>query len=83
MHQEREYPGARDRAPSSRNPDFAALARAYGASWRDRDRTADFAPAFERCLAAGKPALIDLVVDQDQISPRATLSGLRAAALKQ
>jgi acetolactate synthase-1/2/3 large subunit len=81
MHQERHYP-ARVIATDLVNPDFAALARAYGLHGETVERTEDFAPAFERCRKAGGPSLIELRIEQDQISPRATLSGLRAAALK-
>ena len=45
-------------------------------------RTADFAPAFERAWAAGKPALIELRIDPDAITPATTLSAIRAKALK-
>lgn len=78
MHQERFYPG-RISGTDLVNPDFAALARAYGLRGETVERTADFAPAFERCRASGGPSLIELRIEQDQISPRATLSGLRAA----
>jgi acetolactate synthase-1/2/3 large subunit len=80
MHQEREYQG-RVIATRLRNPDFAALARAYGAHGETVTETAAFAPAFERCLAAGKPALIDLVVDPEAITTRTTLTEIREAAL--
>jgi acetolactate synthase-1/2/3 large subunit len=45
-------------------------------------KTAEFAPAFQRALASGKPAIIELRIDPEAITPSATLSGLRAAALK-
>ncbi len=80
MHQERDYPG-RISGTDLINPDFAALARAYGLHGETVTRTDDFFPAFERCRAAGGPSLIELQIEQDQISPRATLSGLRAAGL--
>jgi len=78
MHQEKFYPG-RVSGTDLVNPDFAALARAYGLHGETVERTKDFAPAFERCQSSGGPSLIELRVEQDQISPRATLSGLRAA----
>ncbi len=80
MHQEREYPG-RVLGTGLSNPDFAALARAYGAHGETVSETAAFAPAFERALAAGKPALLDLHIDPEAITPRASLSDIRAAAL--
>jgi acetolactate synthase I/II/III large subunit len=79
MHQEREYPG-RVIGTALRNPDFAALARAYGLHGETVRRTAEFAPALERALAAGGPALIDLIYDPDMITPNTTLSAIRAQA---
>jgi acetolactate synthase-1/2/3 large subunit len=79
MHHERAYPG-REIATELRNPDFVALARAYGAYGALVERTEEFAPAFEAALAAGLPALLELRVDPELLSPRTTLSGLRAAA---
>jgi acetolactate synthase-1/2/3 large subunit len=81
MHQEREYPG-RVYGTSLANPDFAALARAYGALGETVERTAEFAPAFERALAYGGPALLELRIDPEAITPRTTLSAIREAALK-
>jgi acetolactate synthase-1/2/3 large subunit len=81
MHQEREYPG-RVYGTDLRNPDFAAYARAFGGHGETVERTADFAPAFERAAASGKPALIEVRIDPDAISPAATLSGIREKALK-
>src|SRR4029078_4040538 len=54
MHQERNYP-ARVSGTDLVNPDFAALARAYGAHGETVLRTEEFAPAFERAVAAGAP----------------------------
>ncbi len=68
MHQEREYPG-RISATQLRNPDFVALARAFGAHGELVERTEDFAAAFERAQASGKPALIELRTDPQQITP--------------
>lgn len=80
MHQEREYP-ARISGTELVNPDFAAYARSFGAEGEVVARTADFAPAFERALRAAKPSLIELRIDPEQISPRTTLSEIRAASL--
>jgi len=80
MHQEREYPG-RVSGTELANPDFAAYARAFGGHGETVARTADFAPAFQRALASGKPAIVELKIDPEAITPSATLSGLRAAAL--
>ncbi len=81
MHQERFYPG-RVIGTDLVNPDFAALARSYGLDGQTVERTEDFAAAFDRAQASGGPALIELKIEQDQISPRATLSGLRGAAAR-
>lgn len=81
MHQEREYP-ARVYATALHNPDFAALARAYGAHGETVDQTAQFAPAFERAAASGKPALIEVRIDPQAITTSTTLDAIRARALK-
>ena len=81
MHQERHYPG-RVSGTELVNPDFAALARAYGLHGETVTKTADFAAAFERAWAAPQAALIELQVDPDAITPRTTLSAIRAEAAK-
>ena len=81
LHQERSYPG-RVHGTSLVNPDFAALARAYGATGEIITRTDQFAPAFERALVAGGPALLELRIDPEAITPSTTLSALRAAAVE-
>jgi acetolactate synthase-1/2/3 large subunit len=81
MHQEREYPG-RVSGTALRNPDFAALARAYGLHGETVEKTADFAPAFERSWQARTSSLIELRMDPEAITTRTTLSAIRAAALK-
>lgn len=77
MHQERQFPG-RVIGTGLENPDFPALARAYGGHGVRVERTEDFEAAFEGALASGKPALIELPVDPERISPRVKLSELRA-----
>jgi len=81
MHQEREYP-ARVYGTSLVNPDFAALARAYGAHGETVEETAQFAPAFERSIAAGIPALIEVRIDPQAITTSTTLDAIRARSLK-
>ena len=76
MHQEREYPG-RVSGTDIVNPDFAALARAYGGHGETVEKTADFAPAFERALASGKPSIIEIKLDAEAITPARTLSQIR------
>ena len=77
MHQERNYP-ARVSGTDLRNPDFAALARAYGAHGETVTATAEFAPAFERARDSGKPALLHLKLDPQALTPNASLDALRA-----
>jgi acetolactate synthase-1/2/3 large subunit len=79
MHQEREYP-ARVVATELRNPDFAALARAYGGFGATVEKTADFAEAFAAARASGKPAILHLKVDPQAITPATTLDGIRQKA---
>ena len=81
MHQEKHYPG-RVSGTSLSNPDFAALARAYGLNGETVENTADFEAAFERAWNAKTAALLELRIDPDAISPRTTLSAIRAEALK-
>lgn len=80
MHQERTYPG-RPSATNLVNPDFAVLARSYGAFGETVKNTAEFGPAFERARASGKPAILHLKLDPEAITPAASLSQIRTAAL--
>ena len=80
MHQERSFPG-RVHATSLINPDFAALARAYGAYGERLERDADFPAAFARAREARVPAVLHLAVDPEAITPAETLSGLYADAV--
>ncbi|HVJ51399.1 MAG TPA: thiamine pyrophosphate-binding protein [Aliidongia sp.] len=80
MHQERRYP-ERVSGTELLNPDFAAYARAFGAYGETVERTEDFAPAFERARKAGVAALLELKLDPEAITPRQSLSQIRAAAL--
>ncbi|MFC3075161.1 thiamine pyrophosphate-binding protein [Shinella pollutisoli] len=76
MHQEREYPG-RVSATDLTNPDFAALAVAYGGHGETVEKTEDFAPAFLRARESGKPAIIEIRLDPEAITPTRTLSDIR------
>jgi len=64
------------------NPEFAAFARAFGCVGEIVAETAQFAPALERARASGKPAVIELRIDPQAITPNTTLDKIRAAALK-
>ncbi|HEX2582261.1 MAG TPA: thiamine pyrophosphate-binding protein [Dongiaceae bacterium] len=81
MHQERTYPG-RVSGTALRNPDFAALARAYGLHAERVESGAEFGPAFLRAKQAGRPALLHLLLDPEALTPRQSLSQIRASAIK-
>ena len=82
MHQERKYPG-RVYGTHLQNPDFAAYARAFGAFGETVESTEQFAPAFERALAANVPALLELRLSEEVITPTTTLTAIRERALQQ
>jgi acetolactate synthase I/II/III large subunit len=79
MHQERHYPG-RVVGTDLRNPDFVAYARAFGAHGALVERSEDFGAALDEALACAGPALVELRVDPQAITPRQTLDEIRAAA---
>jgi acetolactate synthase-1/2/3 large subunit len=81
MHQERDYPG-RVSGTGLTNPDFAAYARAFGGHGETVERTSDFAGAYLRARASGKPAIIEVKLDPEAITPTRTLSQIRDAARK-
>lgn len=81
MFQEREFP-ARVVATDLRNPDFAALARSFGGHGETVNRTQDFAPALERAMASGQPALLHCRISPEAINATMTLSKIRETALK-
>lgn len=81
MHQEKHYPG-RISATHLQNPDFAAYARAFGGHGERVESTDQFAAAFERAVASGKPAIVHCLIDPEAITPTTTISKLRAAAQK-
>jgi acetolactate synthase I/II/III large subunit len=80
MHQERLFPG-RVVATDLVNPDFVAWARAFGAHGDLVLRSDDFPEAFERALSEPRPSLLELRVDPEAITPRQTLSEIRAEAI--
>ncbi|MFD1331792.1 thiamine pyrophosphate-binding protein [Methylopila musalis] len=81
MHQERAYPG-RPFGTALASPDFAALARAYGAEAFSVTQAGAFAPAFAAARASERPALIHVTLDPEALSPTATVAGLRALAAR-
>jgi len=68
MHQERRFPG-RVSATDLRTPDFVALAKSFGAYAERIEWTDEFAAAFERAVESRRPALLELCVDRNQITP--------------
>jgi acetolactate synthase-1/2/3 large subunit len=79
MHQERDHP-ERVVGTDLQNPDFVRLGEAFGAHSERVARSEDFPAAFARALAAGRPALLELAVDPELLSTRATVSSLRERA---
>ncbi len=75
MHQERRFP-TRTHATDIVNPDFAAIARAYGAFGATVAATEEFAPALQNALDAQAPAILHLLLDPEAITPDSTLSAL-------
>ncbi|MEL7258279.1 MAG: thiamine pyrophosphate-binding protein [Pseudomonadota bacterium] len=80
-HQERHFP-ERVSGTDMVNPDFPALAKAYGFHAERVERTEDFAAAFERALASETGAVLDLNVSAEALTPRQSLSEMRAAGLR-
>jgi acetolactate synthase-1/2/3 large subunit len=60
-----------------RNPDFAALGRDFGGYGERIVRTEDFAPAFERALSSGKPAILHCIADPQALTPDFALDAIR------
>jgi acetolactate synthase-1/2/3 large subunit len=81
MHQEREYPTHVSGSNLS-NPDFCALARAYGYAAELVKTTAEFEPALLRALQSDKGTLIEIPLDPEVITTRGTLSAITQTALK-
>ena len=79
MYQERTYPG-RVSGTALTNPDFSKWIEAFGGHGEVVAATAEFAPAFRRAAASGKPAVIELRMSPEQITSRATIAQLRAGA---
>jgi acetolactate synthase I/II/III large subunit len=81
MHQERDYPRHVSGSELA-NPDFVALARAYGYAGVRITRTAEFEPELLAALERQAGTVIEVVLDPEVITTRASLSAIRAAALK-
>jgi acetolactate synthase I/II/III large subunit len=81
MHQEKTFPG-RISGTALTNPDFARFIESFGGHGEVVERTDDLVPAFERARASGKPALIEVRTDPEQITNRSTIAQLREQARK-
>jgi acetolactate synthase-1/2/3 large subunit len=81
MHQEREYP-QRVAGTALQNPDFAALARAYGYAGVRIQRSADFEAELLAALARPQGTLIEVMLEPELISTRGTLGGITQVALQ-
>jgi acetolactate synthase I/II/III large subunit len=81
MHQQRDYP---DHVSGTQlvNPDFAALARAYGYAGVRITRTAEFEPQLVAAMERKGGTLIEVMLDPEAITTRATLTSIAAAARK-
>lgn len=77
MYQERTYPG-RISGTMLTNPDFARLIEAFGGHGEVVSQTGQFSAAWERAVASGRPALIEVRTDPEQITSRTTITALRA-----
>ena len=80
MHQEREFPTHQSGSKLA-NPDFVALARAYGYEGVRVERTSEFEPAFVAALGRDQGTLIEVMLDEDVITTRGTLTTIRETAL--
>lgn len=81
MHQERNYPGRVSGTDlAAGNPDFTALARAYGAHAERVETTAQFADAFRRADAHDGPSVLEIMIDPEAMTPAMSLSQIREAA---
>ena len=81
MHQEREFPG-RVSGSDLFNPDFSALARAYGWLAQTITQTSEFEGAFAQALKSMQPTLLHIKLDAEVSTSRTTLTAIRDSALK-
>jgi len=81
MYQERAYPG-RVSGTALTNPDFARFIESFGGHGEVVTTTAEMVPAFQRAKASGKPAIIEVRTNPEQVTNRATIGQIRAQAAK-
>ena len=66
---QKELYGGRTYAVDYQNPDFGALARVFGAHGEQVRQPGDLEGALRRALDSGKPAVVDVLIDQDTLAP--------------
>jgi acetolactate synthase-1/2/3 large subunit len=76
MYQERVYPG-RVSGTQLTNPDFAKFIESFGGYGETVEKDGELVPAFQRALASGKPAVIEVRMNPEQVTHRATIEQLR------
>lgn len=81
MYQERTYPH-RVSGTALTNPDFARFIEAFGGHGEVVEKTEDMVPAVQRALASGKPAIVEIRMNPEQVTNRATIADLRAQSGK-
>jgi acetolactate synthase-1/2/3 large subunit len=81
MYQERTYPG-RVSGTALTNPDFARFIEAFGGHGETVERTEELVPAVQRAMASGKPAIVEVRTNPEQVTNRATIAQLRDQAKK-
>ena len=81
MYQERTYPH-RVSGTALTNPDFAKFIEAFGGHGEVVETTEELVPAVQRALASGKPAVVEVRTNPEQVTNRATISDLRDQAAK-
>ena len=81
MYQERAYPH-RVSGTALTNPDFARFIEAFGGHGETVERTEEFVPAVQRALASGRPAIVEVRTNPEQVTNRATIAQLREQAAK-
>jgi acetolactate synthase-1/2/3 large subunit len=81
MYQERTYPH-RVSGTALTNPDFARFIEAFGGHGEVVEKTEELVPAVQRALASGKPALVEIRMNPEQVTNRATIADLRAQSGK-
>jgi len=81
MYQERAYPG-RVSGTALTNPDFSQFIESFGGHGEIVERTEELVPAFLRAKASGRPAIIEVRMNPEQVTNRATIADLRAQSSK-